>query len=68
VNEAKRRFLLNALKVYDLGIIVVSFGLATFLLVHAENKVSLHDFLAMRVKVSNCAIFAVALFCCHAIF
>jgi exopolysaccharide biosynthesis polyprenyl glycosylphosphotransferase len=68
VNEAKRRFLLNALKLYDLGIIMVSFGLATFLLVHAENKVSLHDFLAMRVKVSNCVIFALALFCCHAIF
>ncbi len=68
MNEAKRRFLLNALKLYDLGIIIVSFGLATFLLVHAENKVSLHDFLAMRVKVSNCVIFALALFCCHAIF
>ncbi len=68
MNEAKRRFLLNTLKLYDLGIIVVSFGLATFLLVHAEHKVSLHDFLAMRVKVSNCAIFAVALICCHAIF
>jgi exopolysaccharide biosynthesis polyprenyl glycosylphosphotransferase len=68
VNEAKRRFLLNALKLYDLGIIVVSFGLATYLLVQAEHKVSLHDFLAMRVKVSNCAIFAVAMFCCHAIF
>jgi len=47
---------------------MVSFGLATFLLVQAENKVSLHDFLAMRVKVSNCVIFAIALFCCHAIF
>ena len=68
MNEAKRRFLLNALKLYDLGIIVVSFGLGTLLLVHAENKVSLHDFLAMRVKVSNIVIFAIALFCCHAIF
>ena len=68
MNEAKRRFLLNVLKLYDLGIILVSFGLATFLLVHADNRVSLHDFLAMRVKLSNCAIFAVALFCCHAIF
>jgi exopolysaccharide biosynthesis polyprenyl glycosylphosphotransferase len=68
VNEAKRRFLLNALKLYDLGIIIASYGLATFLLVHADNRVSLHDFLAMRVKLSNCVIFAIALFCCHAIF
>jgi len=68
VNEAKRRFLLNALKLYDLGIIVASFGLATFLLVQADNRVSLHDFVNMRVKLSNIAIFAFALFCCHAIF
>jgi exopolysaccharide biosynthesis polyprenyl glycosylphosphotransferase len=68
VNEVKRRFLLNALKLFDLGLIVVSFGMATFLLVQTEKNVSLHDFLAMRVKLSNCAIFAVALFLCHGMF
>jgi exopolysaccharide biosynthesis polyprenyl glycosylphosphotransferase len=68
VNEVKRRFLLNALKLFDLGLIVVSFGLATFLLVQADKGVSLPDFLAMRVKLSNCAIFAIALFFCHATF
>ena len=68
MNEAKRRFLLNALKLYDLGLIVVCFYLATFLLVHAAHNVSLHDFLAMRVKLSNFFIFGFALFLCHTSF
>ncbi|MFZ3217907.1 MAG: sugar transferase [Candidatus Acidiferrales bacterium] len=68
MNEVKRRFLLNALKIYDLGLIIASFGLATFLIVRSYHNVSLHDFLAMRVKLSNCAIFAMALFFCHATF
>ena len=68
VNEAKRRFLLNALKLYDLVLIVVSFYLATFLLVRAAHGVSLHDFLAMRIKLSNFLIFAIALFFCHTAF
>ena len=68
MNEARRRFLLNSLKLYDLGLIVVSFYLATFLLVHAAHNVSLHDFLAMRVKLSNFFIFGFALFLCHTAF
>ena len=68
MNEAKRRFLLNALKLYDLALIVVSFYLATFLLVRAAHDVSLHDFLAMRVKLSNFFIFGIALFLCHSAF
>ncbi len=68
MNEARRRFLLNSLKLYDLGLIVVSFYLATFLLVHAAHNVSLHNFLAMRVKLSNFFIFGFALFLCHTAF
>ena len=68
MNEAKRRFLLNALKLYDLFLIVVCFYLATYLLVRAAHDVSLHDFLAMRVKLSNFFIFAIALFLCHSVF
>jgi exopolysaccharide biosynthesis polyprenyl glycosylphosphotransferase len=68
VNEVKRRLLLNALKLFDLGLIIASFGVATFLLVHLDRSVPLQDFLAMRVKLSNCAIFAVALLLCHITF
>ena len=68
MNKVKRSFLLNALKLFDLGLIVASFGLATFLLVHTDQSASLQNFLAMRVKLSNCAIFAFALFLCHGMF
>jgi exopolysaccharide biosynthesis polyprenyl glycosylphosphotransferase len=68
VNEVRRRFLLNALKLFDLGLIVGSFVLATFLVVHADQSASLQNFLAMRVKLSNCAIFAFALLLCHGMF
>ena len=68
MNEVKRRFLLNALKMFDLGLIVVSFGLATVLLVHSYKGVSLGGFLAMRVKLSNCVIFAIALVLCNGVF
>jgi exopolysaccharide biosynthesis polyprenyl glycosylphosphotransferase len=68
VNQVKRRFLLNALKLFDLGLVVVSFGLATFLRVHADHSVPLQNFLAVRVKLSNCMIFAIALFFCHGMF
>jgi exopolysaccharide biosynthesis polyprenyl glycosylphosphotransferase len=68
VSEVKRRFLLNALKTFDLGLIAVSFGIATILLVQSDRNVSLHNFLAMRVKLSNCMIFAIALLLCHGMF
>lgn len=68
MNEVKRRFLLNALKLSDLVLIIASFYFATVLLVHAEQTVSLSNFLAMRVKLSNCGIFAIALLLCHICF
>src|ERR1700686_1176437 len=68
MNEVKRRFLYNALKLFDLGLIVVSFGLATFLLVHADRSSSLRNFLAIRVKLSNCAIFSAVLLLCYGVF
>jgi exopolysaccharide biosynthesis polyprenyl glycosylphosphotransferase len=68
MNEVKRRLLCNALKLFDLGLIVVSFGLATFLLVHADRSSSLQNFLAIRVKLTNCAIFLAVLLLCHGVF
>ena len=65
--EKKRRLLLNALKLLDLTLLVVAFGLATVLAVYADKGVSLEKFLALRVKLSNCAIFGVALFVWHVI-
>jgi exopolysaccharide biosynthesis polyprenyl glycosylphosphotransferase len=68
VTEGKRRFLLNARKLFDVGLVILSFGLATFLVVSADEGSSLSRFLSMRVKLSNCAIFAITLFFCHGMF
>jgi exopolysaccharide biosynthesis polyprenyl glycosylphosphotransferase len=68
VSEVNRRFLLNALKLFDVGLVFVSFGLAAFLAASAQQNIPLAQFLAMRVKLSNCAIFALALLLCHATF
>lgn len=65
--EQKRRLLLNTLKLLDLTLLVAAFGLATALVVYADKGVSLEKFLALRVKLSNCAIFAGGLFLWHVI-
>jgi exopolysaccharide biosynthesis polyprenyl glycosylphosphotransferase len=67
VYEKKRRLLLNALKLLDLTLLVVAFGIATALVAYVEKGVSLEKFLSLRVKLSNCAIFAIALFVWHVI-
>jgi exopolysaccharide biosynthesis polyprenyl glycosylphosphotransferase len=67
VYEKKRRLLLNALKLLDLTLLVMAFGVATALVVYADKGVSLEKFLSLRVKLSNCAIFALALFVWHVI-
>jgi exopolysaccharide biosynthesis polyprenyl glycosylphosphotransferase len=68
VSEVNRRFLLNALKLFDVGLVFWSFGLATFLVATAQHTMPVGQFLSYRVKLSNCAIFALALFLCHMMF
>ena len=67
MHELRRRFLLNALKLYDLALVVLSFGIATILVAHADKRVSLAEFFSMRVKLSNCLIFGLFLFAWHGI-
>jgi exopolysaccharide biosynthesis polyprenyl glycosylphosphotransferase len=68
LNEVNRRFLLNAQKLFDVSLVFLSFGLATFLMASAQHVVPLASFLSMRVKLSNCAIFVLCLFLCHILF
>jgi FlaA1/EpsC-like NDP-sugar epimerase len=68
VNDERRRFLLTSLKLFDLVLVIVAFGLATVLSVYANRGVSLLDFLGMRVKLSNFVIFILALLFCHSVF
>jgi exopolysaccharide biosynthesis polyprenyl glycosylphosphotransferase len=68
VNEAKHRLLLSAFKLFDLGLMVLSFGLATIVVASETGSMSLVEFLSMKVKLSNFVTFAVMLSVWHFIF
>ena len=68
MNEVKRRLLVNAFKLFDLGLVMLSFGLATIMAPPNAGGVSLVEFLSMKVKLWNFLIFAVMLFVWHLVF
>ena len=68
MNEAKRRFMMGGLKLFDVSLLALCFGLATVLVVHWDDRVSLEQFLSMRIKLSNCAGFAFILLTWHIVF
>jgi exopolysaccharide biosynthesis polyprenyl glycosylphosphotransferase len=63
-----RRTLLALLKVFDVALAVLSYGLATFVIVHANHRVTFEQFLSLRIKLSNFAIMAVTVYLWHFIF
>ena len=63
-----RRIFVRAVKLFDLAVMTFAFGLAVVLDVHKTGSVSLADFLSMRVKVRNFALFAAFLLLWHIIF
>lgn len=63
----RRKILLDALKIYDLIVMLLSFGLST-ILVWGGSRVSIADFFAMRVKVGNLFIILGLLALWHALF
>ncbi len=65
MEELRRRFLINLLKVFDLVLVTLSFGAATILAGYSDNRVPFEEFLSIRVKLSNCVIFAVFLLFWH---
>lgn len=67
MNE-KHRLTINLLKLFDIGIVIFAFVLTTVLMVNAEHKISIAQFLSMRTKISNLAIFASALMICNIVF
>lgn len=68
MNETKRRFIVSALKFFDVGLIMLAFILASVWMIYAGKPISLSRLLDVRVKLSDCAIFAVALLASHAMF
>jgi exopolysaccharide biosynthesis polyprenyl glycosylphosphotransferase len=68
VDEVKRRFVINFLKVLDLVLITLSFAIATILAAYADKRFSIAEFLSIRIKLSNCLIFTAFLFVWHVLF
>jgi exopolysaccharide biosynthesis polyprenyl glycosylphosphotransferase len=67
VND-RNRLLISLLKLFDLFLVVLAFGLTTALIVQEKQQSSLEQFLSMRTKVSNFVIFLMALVICHLVF
>src|SRR5580704_3252382 len=63
-----RRTLLALLKVFDLVLAILSYGLATFIIVHVHYSVRFQQFLSLRIKLSNFAIMAVTVYLWHFVF
>ena len=68
MSSLRRRILLRAAKLFDVVLMVFSFGLATMLVAHQTAAVSLAEFLSMRIKVGNFVIFALFLLAWHVLF
>jgi exopolysaccharide biosynthesis polyprenyl glycosylphosphotransferase len=68
VNAVKYRLLLGALKLLNVILMAVSFGVATILhVVHQGGGVTLSGFLSMRIKLSNLVVFALLLLLWHVV-
>ncbi len=63
----RRQMLLNVLKLFDLLLMILCFGLAT-LIVSKTVPVSLLEFLSMRVKIGNFVVFFGLVWVWHIIF
>src|SRR5580693_6042479 len=64
----KREILLSILKLFDLAVLVLTFGLATVPALGVGHTISVADFFSMRVKVGNLFIFLGLMILWHALF
>jgi exopolysaccharide biosynthesis polyprenyl glycosylphosphotransferase len=67
MNE-KHRLTIELLKLFDLTVVVFAFAASAILIVSAGHGVSLAEFFAMRIRVSNFGIIVLTLIFCHIIF
>src|ERR1700676_1236293 len=68
MNEAKRRFILGGIKIFDISQLILAFGWAAILVARGQRGVSLEQFFSLRVKLSNCIVFASILLLWNIIF
>jgi exopolysaccharide biosynthesis polyprenyl glycosylphosphotransferase len=68
MHEIMRGLVLYALRVSDIGLTMLSFGLAAALSVSESKGASIATVLASKVSLSSCVLFAIAILLCHAVF
>jgi exopolysaccharide biosynthesis polyprenyl glycosylphosphotransferase len=64
----KWRVLKHAAKLYDVCALIIAFLVATFVLESSPTGMSLSGFMALRIKLSNCLLFALLLVAWHNLF
>ncbi len=68
MSSARRKLLLNAFKLFDLGLMILAFMAAALAVLHLSRSVTITEFFSMRVKIQNFAIFSLLVFAWHLIF
>jgi exopolysaccharide biosynthesis polyprenyl glycosylphosphotransferase len=67
LHEIMRAIVFNALRVADIGLIMLAFGLAAALSSNGKG-ITIGNFLASKVSLSSCVLFAIAILLCYAVF
>jgi exopolysaccharide biosynthesis polyprenyl glycosylphosphotransferase len=65
ISEIIRRIGLRALRFVDIGLLMVSFGLAALLSARSCNWATIAQFFASKISLSSFAFFAIAILVCH---
>jgi exopolysaccharide biosynthesis polyprenyl glycosylphosphotransferase len=68
IREMMRGIVFKALRVSDIGLIMLSFGLAAVLHMNTAKWTTITGFFASKVSLTHCVLFAIAMLLCHAIF
>jgi exopolysaccharide biosynthesis polyprenyl glycosylphosphotransferase len=68
MNVTNRHILMACLKVFDLFMLTISYGLSTLLLLQRDHSGSFGQFMSMRIKLSNFLIFVGAMLTWHVVF
>jgi len=68
MNKTRRELLINGCKLFDLGLMVAAFMLASLVRLHQSHTVTMAEFFSMRVKIQNFLIFALLMLVWHLIF
>jgi exopolysaccharide biosynthesis polyprenyl glycosylphosphotransferase len=63
-----QRYAIGLLKLLDVLLVVITFGLTTVLIVHEQGQMPLHEFLSVRIRLANFFIFGFCLLVNHVIF